>query len=226
MGSEKRPNRRPKKSRGMKSARPAKRAPEPVESEQPVTRNQLLIVGIGASETIGGFTDLFEPVDKNSKIYSKKAAQTPTFQLPIRKEPGERLGADQPRHSAMSFQREMSQGEPEGFRAELSSQREADRVTIGKYSPPDVLMDSELQILQFRGPTSAYLEPPTGKATFDVLKMARQGLTLPLRAAMASRRPLCSTSSRREGTLMAESIGTAREAVEAMVVRKGRCRAS
>ena len=33
-----------------------------------------------------------------------------------------------------------------------------------------------MQILQFRGPTGAYLEPPTGKASFDVLKMAREGL--------------------------------------------------
>jgi PAS domain-containing protein len=47
-----------------------------------------------------------------------------------------------------------------------------------------VLVNAELQILQFRGPTSAYLEPPTGKASFDVLKMARQGLMLPLRAAI------------------------------------------
>jgi two-component system CheB/CheR fusion protein len=38
--------------------------------------------------------------------------------------------------------------------------------------------------LQFRGPTGAYLEPPTGKASFDVLKMARSGLTVPLRAAI------------------------------------------
>ena len=47
-----------------------------------------------------------------------------------------------------------------------------------------MLVNAELQILQFRGPTSAYLEPPTGKASFDVLKMARQGLMLPLRAAI------------------------------------------
>ena len=47
-----------------------------------------------------------------------------------------------------------------------------------------MLINADLQILQFRGPTSAYLEPPTGKASFDVLKMARQGLMLPLRAAI------------------------------------------
>jgi two-component system, chemotaxis family, CheB/CheR fusion protein len=32
---------------------------------------------LGASESIGGFTELFEPVDKKHKIYAKKAAPTP-----------------------------------------------------------------------------------------------------------------------------------------------------
>ena len=77
------------------------------------------------------------------------------------------------------------QGEaPEGFRGELNAQREADRVTVNQFAPPGVLINAELQILQFRGPTGAYLEPPTGKASFDVLKMAREGLMLPLRAAI------------------------------------------
>ena len=68
--------------------------------------------------------------------------------------------------------------------AELSAQREADRVTVHQFAPPAVLIDAELQILQFRGPTGAYLEPPSGKASFDILKMARNGLTLPLRTAI------------------------------------------
>jgi PAS domain S-box-containing protein len=47
-----------------------------------------------------------------------------------------------------------------------------------------VLINAELQILQFRGSTSAYLEPPTGNASFNLLKMAREGLLLPLRDAV------------------------------------------
>jgi len=46
------------------------------------------------------------------------------------------------------------------------------------------VINAELQILQFRGQTGAYLEPPTGKASFEVLKMAREGLMLPLRTAL------------------------------------------
>ena len=135
---------------------------------------------LGASESIGGFTDLFEPVDKKHKIYSRKSAPTPAFHLPMKKRPVERGTA------ALRVRRGAGPafGRPEGFRAELSAQREADRVTVNQFAPPGVLINDELQILQFRGPTGAYLQPPTGKASFDVLKMAREGLMLPLRAAI------------------------------------------
>ena len=40
------------------------------------------ILFLGASESVGGFTELFEPVDKKYKIYSRKAAPTPAFHMP------------------------------------------------------------------------------------------------------------------------------------------------
>ncbi len=134
---------------------------------------------LGASESIGGFTDLFEPMDKKHKISSRKAARTPALHLPGKRgdepAPGQRPLAPLP----------MGPGElPIGFRAEIDAQREADRITVNRFAPPGVLIDAELQIVQFRGSTGAYLEPPTGKASFDVLKMAREGLMLPLRAAI------------------------------------------
>ncbi len=57
-------------------------------------------------------------------------------------------------------------------------------MTVNQFAPPGVLIDGDLQILQFRGPTGVYLEPPTGKARFDLLLMAREGLMLPLRATI------------------------------------------
>ena len=65
-----------------------------------------------------------------------------------------------------------------------NSQREADRVAANQFVPPGVLINAQLQIIQFRGPTGAFFEPPQGKASFNVLKMARDGLMLPLRAAI------------------------------------------
>jgi two-component system, chemotaxis family, CheB/CheR fusion protein len=139
---------------------------------------------LGASESVGGFTELFESVDKKHRIYAKKATATPAFHLPVRKE------RDEPRTAASRHARKSPRlpaapgGAVEGFREELNAQREADRVSVNQFAPPAVLISADLQILQFRGATGAYLEPPTGKATLDVLKMARQGLMLPLRATI------------------------------------------
>ncbi len=139
---------------------------------------------LGASESIGSFTDLFEPVHQKHKIYSKIAGPTPAFHLPVNKGRGEQPATGQPRRVGTPLPKESAPGEPGGFRTELNAQREADRVTVNQFSPPGVLVNGQLQILQFRGPTSAYLEPPTGTASFDVLKMARAGLKFPLRAAI------------------------------------------
>ena len=51
-------------------------------------------------------------------------------------------------------------------------------------SPPGVLINSSFDILQFRGHTGPFLEPPPGHATLNLLKMAREGLALDLRAAI------------------------------------------
>jgi two-component system CheB/CheR fusion protein len=140
---------------------------------------------LGASESIGGFTDLFEPLDRKHKIYSRKTGATPAFHLPPKLEPGEARPAPAPsgaqrtgpgQLTALSGQAEDSRGD--------NAQREADRLMVNQFAPPGVLINAGLQILQFRGATGAWLEPPTGKASFDVLKMARDGLMLPLRAAI------------------------------------------
>ena len=136
---------------------------------------------LGASESIGGFTELFEPVDKKHKIYFRKSAPAQALQLPFKNQHGEQsLGLRPP----VPMQQPAGAELPEGSRGEINAQREADRITVTQFAPPGVLVDAELQVLQFRGPTGAFLEPPIGKASFDVLKMAREGLMLPLRSAI------------------------------------------
>ncbi len=136
---------------------------------------------LGASESTGSFTDLFAPVDKKQKIFSKKAASPLSFQLPVRNERRDHpRSGQQPPVAALPGRGEVA----DAVRGELSAEREADRVTVNQFAPPSVLIDANLQILQFRGPTGAYLEPPTGQARFDLLKMAREGLRLPLRATI------------------------------------------
>lgn len=133
---------------------------------------------LGASESISGFTELFEPADRKQKIYSKKAAPSAGFHLPVKKPRG-----DQPAESRAALASPTLRPS-EDFRGEQDAQREADRIVINRFAPPAVLINSDLQILQFRGATDAYLSSPSGKASFDLLKMAREGLMLPLRACV------------------------------------------
>ncbi|HUS12160.1 MAG TPA: CheR family methyltransferase, partial [Pyrinomonadaceae bacterium] len=133
------------------------------------------VLVLGLSESVGTFTSLFAPVDKKLKIFAKKPGQTQ--QVPhVPLVPGAPLRIVQGK-SLPAETRDM-------LSDELSAQREADRIALARYGPPGVVINSELEIVQFRGNTSPYLTPPRGPASFNVLKMAREELMLPLRAAI------------------------------------------
>src|SRR5215212_2405712 len=127
---------------------------------------------LGSSETVGNFTELFTIVDRKNKIYQKRPGET---RLPVgfeRMPPGEL--ADVTR----------VEDEP----SVPNVLREADRVLLTRYSPAGVLVNDALDVVQFRGRTSAFLEPAPGAASFNVLKMAREGLLGELRNAIHSAR--------------------------------------
>jgi two-component system CheB/CheR fusion protein len=141
---------------------------------------------LGASDSISGFTGLFQPVDGKHKIYSSKTAATLPLRLPVSIKPDNEKRALLPSGARRSGPGQIPvPPEPRGgLRDEIIAAREADRLMVNQFAPPGVLVNAELQVLRFRGPTAAWLEPPTGKASFDLLKMAREGLMLPLRAAI------------------------------------------
>lgn len=159
---------------------------------------------LGGSESIAGFTDLFEPIDKKHKIYVRKTAPARALQLPLKmtgnkadagsQAGGREPGVDRPDQA------------PTAFQGESNAQREADRVTLNQFAPPGVLINAELQVMQFRGSTGAFLEPPKGKASFDVLKMARSGLMLPLRAAINKARKEKKTARRENVTIEQDGV--------------------
>ena len=160
---------------------------------------------LGASESIGAFTDLFEPLDKKQKIYRKQAAPAPALQSPPprqRSEPSLSRAAS-PEHLKVAQDDAFG-----GLGTGLTAQREADRIAVTQFAPPAVLINADLQVVQFRGPTGDYLEPPKGKPNFDILKMARNGLMLPLRTAINEARKE-KRSVRKEGVRI-EQDGKAR----------------
>ncbi|HEV8431955.1 MAG TPA: CheR family methyltransferase [Thermoanaerobaculia bacterium] len=146
---------------------------------------------LGTSETIGTFGELFNPVDRKHKIYQKKnGVSRPTlqFQPMLPHERGVRIIPE----------RELA--------VPSNVFREADRVLLSRYTPPGVLINEDLEILQFRGRTSQFLEPAPGIATFNLLKMAREGLLAELRAAVQAARKT-ERPIRREGVRIANPRG-------------------
>jgi two-component system CheB/CheR fusion protein len=128
---------------------------------------------LGLSESTGTLSSRFAPLDKKLKIFTKKPASPrhlPHVQISAGLSP---VGRDQ-----------VLAETPEVVSTELSAQREADRIALARYGPASVVINAGLEILQFRGDTSPYLAPPRGRATFNLLKMARKGVMLPLRAAV------------------------------------------
>lgn len=127
---------------------------------------------LGTSESVGPFTTLFGPAAKSHKIYLKKPAASW-----LRYERPPALPAVRPPGPA-------SIRPAEGTYNPADALKEADRITLTKYAPANVLISEDGEILQFRGDTHRYLDLPSGKANFNLFKMARDGLTLPLQRAV------------------------------------------
>lgn len=129
---------------------------------------------LGASETVGGFSDLFALADKKAKIYVKKTTHvrpTVTFGPP----PAEARPPD---------------GEPPvpptAVAPSLTDvQRHAERILLTNYAPTGVIINKHMEVLQFRGHTGPFLEHAHGDASLNLLKMAREGLVVELRTAVS-----------------------------------------
>src|SRR5256712_5492496 len=85
--------------------------------------------------------------------------------------------------------------------------KEADRIVQAKYAPAGVLISDEMEVLQFRGHTSTYLEPAPGAPSLNLMKMAREGLLPELRAAMRQARKQ-NGPARREEVRIKTNSGT------------------
>jgi two-component system, chemotaxis family, CheB/CheR fusion protein len=139
---------------------------------------------LGNSETIGNFRDLFRPTDRKARLYQRTASpQRPAVP---------NLGDGQPwlRRERTHMTQEHA-GFPDLF-------READNVLLARMSPAGVLINEQLEILQFRGRTSPFLELAPGAASLNLAKMARHGLLPDLRIAIHAARK-SGLPARREG---------------------------
>ncbi|QEL20510.1 CheR family methyltransferase [Limnoglobus roseus] len=129
---------------------------------------------LGPSETIGPFADLFVPVGRDEHLYTRTLAPA---RLPSGLVAGPPVAGRPP----------VAAGPPREAGGLADVYREADRV-LARYAPVAVLVDDNLNILQFRGDSDPYLRHPSGTAGLDLLRMAREGLLPDLRDGVSAAR--------------------------------------
>ena len=145
---------------------------------------------LGSSESVTAYPDLFSTVDKKHKIFSKKSVAT-------------RLHYDfvqsyYPLHASggnLEATANVSKSKPP--LDDLDLQIEADRLVLKYHAPSGVVVNSAMEVVQFRGRTSPFLEQSPGKPSTNLLKLARNGLALELRALIlaAGKRALLSINT-------------------------------
>ena len=126
---------------------------------------------LGSSETIGTFTELFEPIEKKWKIYVRRPASAAvpglvdlTAAEPPALEAAPPATKDQPHIASM---------------ADTVGQ-----LLLNHFAPPTVIVNDRGDIRHIHGRTGKYLEPASGRPVLNILKMARKGLEIELAAAL------------------------------------------
>ena len=131
---------------------------------------------LGTSEGIGAASHLFAIENRALKFFSKKglsSRQVVSFAL------------SRPIESAEQGPIRLSANRQDSTWNYLEIQKEFDRRLLTHYSPAAVFINSDFEIIHTRGAVSRYLKLAPGRASLSVLKMAREGLLLELRNAIA-----------------------------------------
>jgi two-component system CheB/CheR fusion protein len=132
---------------------------------------------LGKSETIGTSAQLFTILDKKFKFYSRK------------KNSGLRTIPDLTSRISYSTMPDKNTTPNSSFKKVSPSLNGTigmafDTVLLEHHVPASVIINYDLEILQFRGSTSLYLQHSPGKASFNILKMAHIEISFELRNAI------------------------------------------
>ncbi|MDP3540883.1 MAG: chemotaxis protein CheB [Elusimicrobiota bacterium] len=115
---------------------------------------------LSSAETVGEFSDLFTPADPNSRLYLKNPAATNRRFIQRVRKPLDAGSLPLKEGHAIT-----------GDWPENDIQKTADRLLLARFAPAGVVVGGDLNVLSFRGRVSRYLEPATGSANLNLLKM-------------------------------------------------------
>ncbi|MGH9354725.1 MAG: CheR family methyltransferase, partial [Terriglobia bacterium] len=154
---------------------------------------------LGGSETLGKFADQFAVVDKKYKIYQKKSdsPRLLTYFMNAAATPPEATAAS--RSPAPS--------------STQSLERQFDRALLEAFGPASIVVTEQMEIVHLRGNTGEYLQPPSGQPSFNLNKVARDGLLLDLRLAIKAAKK-SGKVERRENLEIQSDHGPIRAAIE------------
>jgi two-component system, chemotaxis family, CheB/CheR fusion protein len=125
---------------------------------------------LGKSETTGSASDMFIPYGKKDKYFVKKTVTGKFINLSTERR--------ETTYNDKSYFMRTKEGKTEDF------QKNADDVLLQRYTPVGVVVNEQYDIVEFRGATGEYLEPSSGRASLNVMKMAKEGLSFEIRNAL------------------------------------------
>ncbi|WP_317898068.1 chemotaxis protein CheB [Aurantibacillus circumpalustris] len=133
---------------------------------------------LGKSETIGSSTQLFTASpDKKIKIYIRKKDSSTRSTTNV-------LPRIQQKNTIVRVMHQSIRSQKIGSAALGSLGNAFDLILLSNYVPASIVINHDLDILQFRGQTALYLQNSTGRASLNVLKMVHPEITFELRNAI------------------------------------------
>ena len=125
---------------------------------------------LGKSETVGQSSDQFHQFVPQEKFYQKRGSTGKFMQVTSEKSEVSLKTKDDQQQKALG--------------GKYDFQKAADDALLARMAAVGAVVNEQLDIIQFRGSTGNYLEAKPGKASFNILKMAREGLSFELRNAL------------------------------------------
>ena len=122
---------------------------------------------LGKSETVGQSSDQFHQLVPQEKFYQKRGSSGKFMQVTSEKSEVSLKTKDDQQQKALG--------------GKYDFQKAADDALLARMAAVGAVVNEHLDIIQFRGSTGNYLEARPGKASFNILKMAREGLSFELR---------------------------------------------
>jgi two-component system CheB/CheR fusion protein len=129
------------------------------------------VLFLGSSETVGGFLDLFVPLDRKWKIYQQMPTAQGALAQALKSPPQARAGEPVPVQEAAA-------------ETGLQLQQLVEQQLLLHCALAAVAINGRGEILYVHGHTGQYLEPAQGQFSGNILQMARKGLGQELAAAM------------------------------------------